>query len=646
MRASVPVVVVALLGASLGGAMVLSLDGGDPGADAPDAAPLGDTNASFGMVTADSEAAFSEYVQSGTQRGRYLSAGPAGGNVATTAQPTAVEQADDGAPASRRSGGGGDGAVRYGETNVQVEGVDEPDVLKTVDGRFYYSLPEFRVHERGRTYDRGLDETVVVNATDPGEAEVTAEIHRSGRMLVAGDRVVVLAENAVVGYDVSDPDDPQQVWTRDVEGRVTAARLHDGRVYLVVGNSVGDDCTVEPVADETVHCTEIYHPRRPVPVDVTYTATAIGVEGGEVGDTYSFVGGSHATVYMSTDGLYVTYLERADRGELRLEFLLSSKGRALLDQRAVAHLEEIEGYDLSAAARDAEVRATVDRWLQRVPEAERDERREDLEEAYRSYLRDNRRGLERTHVLRLSLDGGLAEVATGTVPGRVNDQFSFDVHDGNLRVATTVGEGTRVESANDVYVLDVSDLSIVGSVTGMGEGQRVYGVRFVGDRGYVITYRQVDPLHVLDLSSPADPEETGTLKLPGFSRYLHPLDDGRVLGVGEEDGKVKAVIFDVSNPENPRIDHSRVFDARYSAVEQSHHAFMRDARHDVVFLPTRDGGYVLSETDLSTVHEVDVEAPRRARYAGDHLYVFGADSVAVVDEETWTRTDSVDLRDD
>lgn len=642
MRATVPVMIVLLLGASLGGAMLLSPNG-DGGPRDGDVSPVDTdpTQDSFAMVTADSPADFRTYLRAANRdRGQQLVFAGAGDAVAAdrAASATPVELE------SNQASPKGDGGVRYGDTNVQVEGVDEPDVLKTVQGRFYYARSRFAVPEHREKETLTGGETVVVNATEPGEVAVTTHIHRAGRMLVAENRVVVIGDDAVAGFDVSDPDAPQLVWERNVTGRVTAARLYQGRVYLVVAEPVDDDCTVEPLDGESIGCTEIHHPRRPVPVDVTYTAMELGATDGEVRDTYAFVGGGRATVYMSTEGLYVTYLERASPTELRLEFLLSPSGRALLDERAVAHLREIRGYNLSPRARRAEIRATVQRWLQRVDADRREDLREALEENYRSFLRDRKRGLERTHVVRLSLQDGLTEAATGTVPGRVNDQFSFDVHDGHLRVATTVAEGSHLESVNDVYVLDVADLSVVGTVTGMGEGQRVYGVRFVGDRGYVITFRRVDPLHVLDLSDPTDPEEAGSLKLPGFSRYLHPLDDGRVLGIGEEDGKVKAVIFDISDPEDPRIAHSRVLDARFSAIERTHHAFMRDPRHDVVFLPTDRGGYVLSEQDLSTVREVDVERPRRARYAGDHLYVFGANEVVVLDERTWTRTTSVELR--
>jgi uncharacterized secreted protein with C-terminal beta-propeller domain len=185
----------------------------------------------------------------------------------------------------------------------------------------------------------------------------------------------------------------------------------------------------------------------------------------------------------------------------------------------------------------------------------------------------------------------------------------------------------------------------MGSVTGMSEGQRVYGVRFVDDRGYVVTFRRVDPLHVLDLSDPAAPTEEGSVKLPGFSSYLHPLEGDRVMGIGQEDGKVKAVVFDVSDPTEPRVEQSRILDARWSAISRTHHAFTYDPRHDAAFLPTPEGGYVLSTADLSTETRVEMQDPRRARYVGDHLFVFGQDSVTVLNETDWSTTTTVGLSD-
>jgi uncharacterized secreted protein with C-terminal beta-propeller domain len=228
----------------------------------------------------------------------------------------------------------------------------------------------------------------------------------------------------------------------------------------------------------------------------------------------------------------------------------------------------------------------------------------------------------------------------------------MDARDGRLRIATTVPGAGDAASVNDVYVLD-RDLDVEGAATGMGEGQRVYAARFLDDTAYLVTFRQVDPFHVVDLSDPANPRELGAVKLPGFSEYLHPIGEDRVLGVGREDGRVKAVVFDVSDPANPRVVDSELLDDRWSAVSQSHHAFLQDDRHDVVFVPGSGGGHVFAydndaagEAALALEKRVDVGGPAvRALYVEDALYVFGHGEVGVVDERSWERVGTLDLVD-
>ena len=150
----------------------------------------------------------------------------------------------------------------------------------------------------------------------------------------------------------------------------------------------------------------------------------------------------------------------------------------------------------------------------------------------------------------------------------------------------------------------------------------------------------------VDLSDPENPEELGELKLPGFSSYLHPVDDDHVLGIGEEDGRVKTVLFDVSDPADPEIADSRVLDRRFSAVAETHHAFLMDRKHGVFVLPAGERSLVMDYTggslDVETTVRTDDPATR-ARYVDDYLYVFAGDSVAVVDETDWERTETLRL---
>jgi hypothetical protein len=144
-----------------------------------------------------------------------------------------------------------------------------------------------------------------------------------------------------------------------------------------------------------------------------------------------------------------------------------------------------------------------------------------------------------------------------------------------------------------VVVLGERDgvLTEVGRVGEMGAGERIYSVRFIGEAGYVVTFRQVDPLYVLDLRDPENPAVSGELKIPGYSAYLHPLGDGLLLGVGQdadEDGRVlgaKATVFDVSDPSDPRELGSWSVRDGYSDVEWDHLAFLYWGPEEIAVLP-------------------------------------------------------------
>ena len=166
----------------------------------------------------------------------------------------------------------------------------------------------------------------------------------------------------------------------------------------------------------------------------------------------------------------------------------------------------------------------------------------------------------RTSIHRFALSGDdAAYMASGSVAGDIRNQFNLSEHNGHLRVVTTTGETWDETSETHVRVLRETEGALVeiGSVGDMGRGEAVQSVRMVGDVGYVVTFRQIDPFYTLDLSDPENPQVVGELKIPGFSSYLHPIGEGRVLGVGSDgtdDGRItgsKVSVFDVSDPANP-----------------------------------------------------------------------------------------------
>lgn len=211
---------------------------------------------------------------------------------------------------------------------------------------------------------------------------------------------------------------------------------------------------------------------------------------------------------------------------------------------------------------------------------------------------------ETTDVYKFAYIGrGVVPAGTGTVPGRILNQYSMGEHEGALRVASTIGArfgffGPVEPSSNAVYVLRESDetLELVGSVDGIAPGERLQSARFVGNRGYVVTFEEIDPLFTLDLSDATNPRVVGELEVPGFSTFIVPIDEGHLLTVGQhvpppgEFGPwgVQVSIFDVTDFANPRRSSHMVFGEDTGAYSEAIHnpkAFTYYAERGLVALP-------------------------------------------------------------
>jgi hypothetical protein len=251
---------------------------------------------------------------------------------------------------------------------------------------------------------------------------------------------------------------------------------------------------------------------------------------------------------------------------------------------------------------------------------------------------------------------------SGRVPGFVLNQFSMSEHAGVLRVATTedapfADDGSQEgESVSGVSVLRLAEgrLTTVGRVTGLGRGERIYAVRFMGDRGYVVTFRQVDPLYTLDLRDPAAPKVAGELKVAGFSAYLHPISETLLLGVGQDATEQGAQLgpqvslFDVADPAQPRlVGRASLATSGSSAAEQDHHAFLWWAPSNLAVLPldSPDGdrpfagavGFRVVPGGVAEIGQITHPAPEGAEVSppigrsvviGDRLLTLSSEGIA------------------
>ncbi len=223
---------------------------------------------------------------------------------------------------------------------------------------------------------------------------------------------------------------------------------------------------------------------------------------------------------------------------------------------------------------------------------------------------------DEANITKVSLDGvNIMPVANGTVEGYTESQFSMDEHEGNFRIATT-SRDMMGNTSNNLYILDET-LTTIGEIENMARGERIYSVRFMGDMGYIVTFRETDPLFAIDLSDPKNPQVLGELKIPGFSEYMHPIDDETLIGIGEETmvdvyGNViglglKLSLFDVSDPENPTESHKYLFgDNTYSYAMYDHKAFYYNADKGIIAFPFEDysvGDDIIATTTASNIGE-------------------------------------------
>ncbi len=466
-------------------------------------------------------------------------------------------------------------------TNLQEAGVDEPDLVKTDGSRIVavsgstlhvLSIDGHRLTLEGSvdlgfwTQDLFLDGDRAIAIADGGYDAIPFREDVVGTEGVSAPMytsVLTIAE-----IDLSDLGDPELARTLRIDGRYVSSRMVDGAVRLVVSSGPTGFAWAYP-------------------------------EGGGLRSEREAEKKNRETIESSTIENWLPYFIITDhegRDEIVAEGTLLACDRThhpdefsgfttlslvTLDPNALNIVDSTGVFadgDIVYSSDDATYVATT-QWQDPVI-FERGERPEGA----------------KTQIHKFSLSpSGANYRASGAVPGYMLSQWSMSEHDGYLRVASTSSpqwwDGPESESM--VTVLDTAgdELVKVGSVDGLGRGERIYSVRFLADRGYVVTFRQVDPLYVIDLSDPEDPSIEGALKIPGYSAYLHPIAGDHLLGVGQDadlDGRtlgLQASLFDVSDADDPvRTDRFTMKGAQ-SELEWDHHAFLHDPSSGLTVFP-------------------------------------------------------------
>ncbi len=488
----------------------------------------------------------------------------------------------------------------YSGTNVQVSGVDEPDIVKT--NGIHIFIARGQLVEIYRAYpakELALLNTINIKKIVEGLAgkeylalvtnnktQIIAPIKRSvyiPGLFTKGDKVIVVAtETRWPG-----PLQPRTwILVLDGSGKVVHYAVMDGYFYdarlsnetLVLVMSLGN--IVRPIL--------FLGPSRaiaPAPVlvgapTVQTVVASIDLETWNA-STISLVGATPSSLYMTPSGdIYVVL---------------------------PGSIEE----------------------LQKLASMSPEEAAKKLKELVMRRYYENSTILH----LRVSKGAGLELVATGSVPGRIWKQWMLDVYNNTLRIVTESWEGGLRVS---LYILDAETLKPIGMLRNIALNERVYAIRFIGDTLYLVTYRSIDPLFAIDLSNPAKPRVIGYVKSPGFDEYLHPVTKNLLIGVGREKGWVRLTLYQIMSNRSVAITErlylkgytwSPVLDTR-----RGHRAFTLDPLHGYILIPVRiwrcysaqEGIAVVKlytkKPDIRLVRVLPHRYPDRALFINDTIY--------------------------
>lgn len=522
-----------------------------------------------------------------------------------------------------------EGAADYSDTNVREEGVGEPDIVKT-DGKRIYTASNQQVH----IVDIQKEEMKQLSTIKLDKECYISEIFvKDDRLIVVYTQTEFKDQGGEYGgyyleytvaetFDVSKPEKPKSVGKITQSGTYNNMRVVGDYVYLL-SNFYADayssrterDMYIPSVQRKRVESGNILMPAFPMGNKYT-VVSAFSIKDPEKKVDNKAVFGSSGMCYVSRSNIYIC--------ESNYGF-----------------------YDVMPLARQSG-----------------------------GGNENGSSSVAQTCIRKISYeDGELEAVGQTVVDGTLNDSFSIDEYEGNLRLAVTVTqlsgnsgslifpniqteEEEQPQDSNSLYILD-KNLKELSRIEGLAPGETIYSARFMGDNGYFVTFRQVDPLFSLDLSNPKKPEIIGELKIPGFSQYLHPYGEGLLLGIGMDvddaggttEG-VKLSMFDISDPADVEEVQKYILEDTYSTdVSYNYKAAFVDVEKNLIgfsaygdtpcyyiFSYGEDGFECLFEREL-TGFSSDI----RALYSGSRLYLVTGNTVESYDIKTFEKIDDIVL---
>ena len=458
--------------------------------------------------------------------------------------------------------------VKKSETNTQVKNVDESDIVK-VDDKYIYYVSENKV--------------VIIDAQ-------TAE---------TSDKIAEINYKDVNFY-------PREIYVKNQK-------------MVVIGNEYDNSCKTEIINtdDTTITDKEIAQNNKPKSGMIIYDISNIK-EPKEIRRV--MIEGSYISSRMIDDNIYYVaskYIATSNIQRNKIEDLDEDKYKPVYQDTAVGQEEKCINYDsiyCFAEIQDASYLMLAGLNINNNEEADIRTFLGAGQYVYASeknmYIATNQmtygEGYEvlggTTHLLKIGLNNGkFSFKAENTVDGQVNNQFSMDESENEnietFRIATTIGNiWVDKTTANNLYILN-DKLEEIGKVENFGKEEKIYSVRYVGDKAYVVTFKQTDPLFVIDLSNSETPQILGELKIPGYSTYLHPYDETHLIGFGydtKEDGTrvttngLKMAMFDISDFNNPQeLFKIAIGDSKYTYSEllYNHKVLLFSKEKNIIAIP-------------------------------------------------------------
>ena len=538
----------------------------------------------------------------------------------------------------------------YSTTNVQVANVDEPDYLKN-DSKYVYIVSR--------------NTLTIIDAHPAEDAKIILKIALDiesqyiQNMFLNEDRLVIFyngqSDDEIIPQfdfmprrsyssvthalivDVSDKENPTILKDYSIDGHFSDARMIGNYAYFVTNNYINHQHPRLPIILEDsirIMTPDAFYFDNIEEFSNFNTLTVIDIFGDTI-NSETYLMGHTGAFYVSEDNFYLTYQQYMPNSF----YENSAQNRffevivPLLPNEIQNEIKLIQNdSSLSSSTQWMQISELMQKSYNEMNKNEKEELFEKIKNALNKYDVKIQEDTRKTIIHKISIDGEKIQyVAKGEVPGRLLNQFSMDQSGDRFRVATTTEIYTQYDGtirSNAVYVLD-ENLEVVGELEEIAPEESIFSARFMGDRLYLVTFQQIDPFFVIDLSSDT-PKILGELKIPGFSNYLHPYDEEHVIGVGRDtkemdNGRVqqlgiKIALFNVADVKNPKVADDIIIgdSSTHSEALYNHKAFFFDKTRSVISIPISGDVKGLENTSSKMF------APEYNRWSG--FYVLDLDT--------------------